>query len=447
MAAYEILRKINKDGAYSNIAVNAVSEDLNVRNRRFVRELVYGVIRMKNRLDFYIGQLVRNGIGSIRDELLVLLESGVYQIMFMDSVPDHSAVDETVKIAKREFHGKSGFINGVLRNFLRKRDELNDPDEIRDPIARMNAMYSADESIIRLLIDQYGEAGADSILAASLNIAPLFIRVNTIKISMDDALKELSESAEAYDEELGLIRIKGHAALDNSVFEKGKFFVQDASSARAVRRFDPKPGDFVVDVCAAPGGKSFGMACRMENRGEIHAFDLRKSRTKLIERGVRELGIDIIQTGVHDASEPIPEYRGKADKVLCDVPCSGLGDMSRKPEIRYKDISDLKRLYDLQLRILETSSEYVKPGGRIMYSTCTINKLENQEITNKFLAEHDEFEIIESRVLVPGLDAGNTKDEALSAEPGTAESLGGSQEILKNADGFYYCIMERKRNS
>lgn len=442
--AYRTLVRVFGSQAFSNLALNAEAMD-KVRNQAFVREIVYGVIKMRNRLDFYLSQLVRDGLGSVKLEILTLLETGVYQIMFMDTVPDHSAVDETVKIAKSEFHGKSGFVNGVLRNFLRKHDELAGPENIQDPAVRMNRMYSVDDSIIKLLSDQYGTQPCENMLRASVERPPLFINVNTLRTDIETLAEEIAGYADGYDKYLNLIKVKGHGILETEYFEKGLFFIQSEASSKAVSDFDPEPGETVLDVCAAPGGKSFAMAIRMKNEGKIYSFDLKANRLRLIEANKKRLGISIIESEVHDASDLIGEFVGSADKVLCDVPCSGLGMMARKPEIRYKDVSRLDRLYDLQYRILRTSSEYVRPGGRIMYSTCTVNKHENEEITERFLSEHDDFTVVESHVLLPGLDSGRTLDRILI---GTGDAhKDQKQGFLDMADGFYYCIMERKRNS
>ena len=437
MAAYKTLEAVFKSEAYSNIALNFNTDGDKVTNPAFVREIVYGVIKYRKVLDFYIDQLVRDGVKSVKGDILILLEMGVYQILFMDSVPDHSAVDESVKIAKEITRGKSGFVNGVLRNFLRKRDELKTPESIRDRFKRISTMYSCDETIARLLVNQYGEDDTCSILKESLMTPPLFIHVNTIKTdikTLSDDLSEYLTDDENFDG-LPVLEVKGSRILETDAFKDGKFFIQDISSVNAISHFDPEADETLIDVCSAPGGKSMAMACQMENKGTIHCFDLHENRLKPVDKTAKKLGITIIDTCPHDATEVYEKYIEKADKVICDVPCSGLGVMRRKPEIRYKKFDkDLDRLYKTQYRILECSSRYVRPGGMLMYSTCSINRKENEEITSQFLKEHEDFVVTDSYLTLPGARNISMYDTS-SPQP----------DCMDRADGFYYCIMERKR--
>lgn len=428
LAAYEALVRIDKNRAYSNIELNSVlrksteagSGKDQVRNPGFVRELTYGVTENRTLLDYYIGSLVNNGIDSVKRELKVLLRMGIYQILYMDSVPDHSAVDETVKIAKTLFRGKEGFVNGVLRSFL--RGKAQDPHDIADTEERLHILYSCDKGIVHLLISQYGEETAENILRISLKTPPLYIRVNTLKTNasvLSERLRDLgfwvNDNYDHANHDLkDILMVSGRGIIESESFIDGEFFVQDASSAGAVAALGPCPEETVIDVCAAPGGKTFSAAIMMDNRGCIHAMDLHDNKLRALMKQAGRLGIDIIDTEQHDAKEVCDKYIGIADKVICDVPCSGLGVLRRKPEIKDRPLkNDGHDIAEIQYRILSASSEYVKAGGKLMYSTCTVNKTENQEVTERFAAEHSGFSMCESSLTLP-------------------ESGG--------PDGFYYCI-------
>lgn len=459
IAAYKALVRIEKSKAYSNIELNAILNDKDnekIVNPAFVRELTYGVVRNRKYLDYFIGSLAKNGIESIRKEVAVLLQTGMYQIVFMDSVPVHSAVDETVKIAKVLFPGRDGFVNGLLRNFVRsyyvfgngngsenseaadersgkenkERQENKEEKEvagtahrpvpdIEDDIERMSVMYSCDEGLVRLLADQYGKDKAEEILSVSLETPPLFVRVNTLKTdakALAGVLTDKGFSAAPYEDNDSLI-VSGHGILESKEFRDGLFFVQDASSTMAVSALAPKAGETLIDVCAAPGGKTFSAAIQMQDRGVIHAMDLHGNKLRALEKQAKRLGINIIDTEEHDAKNVHPEYAGTADKVICDVPCSGLGVLRRKPEIKDRPlINDGRDLSEIQYRILSASAEYVKAGGELMYSTCTVSRIENEDVTERFLGEHADFKELCSRVTMP-----------CSGGP----------------DGFYYCIMRR----
>ena len=488
MAAYKTLVKIDKSKAYSNIELNTMMSD-EIVNQGFVRELVYGVIRNRRYLDYYIDELARDGIESIRPEVVVLLRTGLYQIIFMDSVPAHAAVDETVKIAKLLFPGRGGFVNGLLRSFIRLHVELDlkagsdagkaDPEnaearieiadrgleepvfveiddsrrmpipDIADDMRRLSVMYSCDEGLVRLVAGQYGKDETEKFLKVSLETPPLFVRVNTIKTStasLAESLRSQGFAAELYEGSVyegsasdtlnentrdvspdnadrshtdsDTLIVSGRGILETKEFRDGLFFVQDASSGEAVKEFGPAAGEVLIDVCAAPGGKTFAAAIGMQNSGVIHAMDLHGNKLRALTKEAKRLGITKIDTEEHDAKTVLEKYAGTADKVICDVPCSGLGVLRRKPEIKDRPLkNDGRDLAEIQYMILCSSSEYVKPGGELMYSTCTINKIENEGVTDRFLSEHEDFKVRCSRHIMP-----------CSGGP----------------DGFYYCIMQRE---
>ena len=419
MAAYEALLRVEKTNAYSNIELNKVTSG-KVHNPGFVRELTYGVIKNRKLLDFYIDKLAANGISSVKRELKVILRMGIYQILYMDSVPEHSAVDETVKLASEVTKGKTGFVNGVLRNFLRRykaeKDPLDDPSDL-------DIKYSCEEGLVKLLVSQYGEEKAEEILSTSLETPPLFIRVNTLKtsvsrLSWDLGVKgfKVNDTNDTVNLPEGTLEVSGKGILETDEFRNGEFFVQDASSTKAIEEFSPEPGETFIDVCAAPGGKTFAAALKMNDTGRILSMDLHENKLKALRKQADRLGISIIETRQHDAKEMDESLAGKGDKVLCDVPCSGLGVLRRKPEIKDRPLKNGgKDIAEIQLKILQASSEYVKPSGMLMYSTCTVNRTENEEVVRRFICENGGFEILKEEQLLP---------------------------VSGGADGFYYCIMK-----
>ena len=416
--AYQALLKIEKDQAYSNIVLNHLIDERKPKAPAFVRELTYGVLENQYYLDYLIRQLLTKK--KIKKEPLILLRMGIYQIRSMDTVPDHAAVDEMVRIAKKVCHSQSGLVNAVLRNYLRKKEQLKQPSQEEDPVVRLSAMYSCEPWIVRLWMEQLGEEQTEALLKAGNAAPPLTVRVNTLRTSLEELKQSLSgkniQAADVPETDRALI-LKGRDILSLPEYREGWFSVQDAASVIAVDALDPKAGDLVVDVCAAPFGKTLAAAERMGNEGQIRAFDLYPNKVRKLEKAAGRLGITIASAEVHDASEPIPELAGQADCVICDVPCSGLGVIRRKPEIKYKKVADDGReLAVLQRRILETAASYVKAGGSLLYSTCTVNRIENQDVVRDFLESHEEFGEVCSRQLLPDVDG---------------------------TDGFYFCKMKK----
>lgn len=405
--AYKVLLEMEKENSYSNLVLNRILVFDNPESPAFVRELVYAVTENRIFIDYAIDKLVAKGIKSVKAQPLCLLRMGICQIEFMNSVPDYAAVSETVKLARRVIPGRDGFVNGVLRNYLKLRDHFPYPDRDKDPTEYLSVRYSYAPWIVRLWISQYGEEKAEQLLKAGNETPPLFIRVNTLKTDRDKLMKDLKDAG--FPTWKGVnsgrnvsIRVKGSGLLDTELFSKGYFSVQDEASIMAAELLSPKPGDTVVDVCAAPGGKSFAMAEMMDNRGKIYALDIHHHKKDLIERGAHRLGISIIDAEVYDSEHIKEDLRDKADCVLADVPCTGLGVVRRKPEIKLKTVDDCgKSLAVRQLKILESASAYVKAGGRILYSTCTLNRFENADVVGSFLRANRNFDLLETKQLFP----------------------------------------------
>ena len=404
-AAVKALLKVENDSAYSNIALNAVLRESGLENadRAFASAVFYGVLDRRITIDFVLSKFIKTPLKKVAPFTLEVLRSAVYQIMFMDKVPDSAAVNEAVKLIKSSRESRNaGFANAVLRNVLRSEITLpqgNDPHSL-------SVKYSCPEWIINSFITDYGADTAEELLKESLKPAPVIIRVNTLKTDTDTLKTELEKReipTDTAETENALILKKGIDAADFDLYKMGYFYAEDLSSQTAVSVLNPQKGERVLDMCAAPGGKSFTMALLMENVGEIVSCDLYEQRVGLIESGAERLGIDIIKPMTADASR-YNEDLGKFDCILCDVPCSGLGVLRRKPDIKYKPENDFAELEALQHKILENAARYLKKGGRILYSTCTLRRAENEKLVNSFIMEYNGFRKMYEHTYLPHID-------------------------------------------
>ena len=388
--ALDILLRCEKDTGYSNLALDAAlsREELSPADRALVTELVFGVIERKITLDYYIAALSSKRPEKLESVVLAIIRMGIYQIVYLDRVPNYAAVNESVNLAP---HRARGFVNAILRSFMRQK-EL--PPLPTDPIERMSVEHSCPAALCKLFADEFGTERAARVLSmANSHPTPTF-RVNTLKATRESAMAELTEAGiNCRPSELtphGILTDGGAVARLSGIAE-GRFFVQDEASQICCEALGAKEGDTVLDICSAPGSKSFGAAINMHNTGNIISFDLHKNKLSLIENGAKRLGIDIITTREADGRVRIGELVGAADRVICDVPCSGYGVMAKKPEIRYKDPSLTEALPEIQYAILENCADYVKSGGTLVYSTCTVLDRENGANVRRFLESHRDF--------------------------------------------------------
>ena len=389
--AFKILSKIEYDKAYSNIAVDTVLNQNEVASAPFVCALVYGVLERKITLDFYLSKLLTQPLKKLNPQVLTILRMGAYQIKFMDKVPVSAAVNESVKLTKKvKCAYASGLINSVLRKIATTEILL---PETENKIYDLSIAYSCPEKLVSHFVNDYGYIKAEKILKASVGAAPLYLRVNTLKTTANELVEILANegvTVKACDNGTMLEVVDGSAVFKTQAYKNGLFYAQDLASQDCIANFAPEKNNIVFDMCAAPGGKSFTMAQLMNNQGKIYSFDLYEHKIKLINDGAKRLGIDIINAQIGDASvynNDLP----KADKILCDVPCAGLGVIRRKPEIKYKDFGFVDKLCELQYNILVNASKYLKDKGELMYSTCSLSKKENEEVCRRFLDEHKEF--------------------------------------------------------
>ena len=386
-AAYKALIDIEKDNAYSNMALNHYLRDLEPREQALAREICYEVLKRKYLLDYYLRGFITKGFNKLETGLLTILRMGACEILFMDGVPDYASINEAVDLAKRYAKGRAPFVNGVLRNLARNRDSLKEPDDI-------SIRYSVNKWIADLLINALGPEGAEEYLRYSLETPELCIRVNLLK----NTREELRDSLEKEGFRVSIsklsprcLKVSGTGILETEAFRMGRFSVQDEASLYAADMAGAKEGMKVLDLCAAPGGKSCAIGEAMGNKGLIISQDIYEHKLRVIDSYAERTGIDIIETRQRDGSVPVPEYEGQFDLVICDVPCTGLGVLRRKPEIKYKESPDLKGLNELQLKILMNGASYVREGGILMYSTCTVTREENEELVSRFLGEMPGF--------------------------------------------------------
>ena len=412
------LVKIERDNAYSNITLAAFLKDTDItpQDKALFSALVYGVLDRKITLDFVLSKFMKTPIRKTAPFTLSVLRCALYQIMFMDKIPESAAVNEAVKLIKKSKESKNaGFVNAVLRAVLRTEIKLPEGDTPKD----LSIKYSCPEYITESFCKDYGNATAKSLLEESLKPPPLTIRVNTVKTDIDTLKRELSNQNTQFENgesDNCLIIKNGMDIAKNPLYKKGWFYAQDEASQRAVSNLAPKKGERVLDMCAAPGGKSFTMANLMQNEGEIIACDLYEKRAGLIAEGAKRLGLDIIKTAVCDATV-YNEDLGKFDCILCDVPCSGFGVLRRKPDIKYKPECDFKELSEIQYKILKNALKYLKKGGRILYSTCTLRIEENENIVIKLQKEYNTVSKSYEHTFMPHID---------------------------NTDGFYCALLESK---
>lgn len=390
------LLQVERGEGYSNIVLDQALRacDLISRDKSLASTIFYGVLERRLTLDYFLRQCLRDPRKKPDLAAMCALRCGAYQLLYLDRVPDAAAVNETVAALK--LIGKpqiSGFVNGVLRGLLRKRETLLLPED--NSPASLSLRYSVPEGLIRLWRKGYGEDITEQLLESFSQRPRVYVRVNTTKCTAE----ELRDRMESQGVKLiCLPELEGAAVLENCgsprelpEFRQGLFHVQDLSAQLVCRLLDPHPGETVCDCCAAPGGKSFTIAQMLENRGQVYAFDLHRNRVQLISDGAKRLGLHRIEAGVNDASQGFGAMP-LVDKMLCDVPCSGFGVIRRKPEIRYRSLDEMKSLPALQYAILTQAARKVKPGGRLVYSTCTLNPAENRKVAERFLTEDNGFQ-------------------------------------------------------
>ena len=399
-AALLALNDILYNGKYSNIAVKEMlgkCRGMDKTEKAFFTNLVYGVISRHFTLEYVISQYSAIRLKKLARYVKIILELGFYQIIYLDKVPESAAVKECVKLSKRYCKkGSDRFINGVLRAFLKNRCVIPDDD--------LAVKYSFSQEMTKMFLEQFGYEFSDQLMQA-LNTPPdIMLRPNTLKTDADK-LSELlkSDGIENTVTDYGMVISKGFDVASNRLYKDGYFTPQDRGAYTASMVLAPKEGETIIDMCSAPGGKSTHIAELMKDNGNILAFDIHEHKVSLINNSAKRLGFNSINAQVGDSSVYNSELNGIADRVLCDVPCSGWGIIRRKPDIKLSH-TDLCELYDIQKKILDNGAKYVKIGGCIVYSTCTVNKKENEEIISEFLSKNKNFEKTYEKTFYPNID-------------------------------------------
>ena len=394
--AVKVLAKIEKEGTYSNLGVAEAlkNSELTPQDKSLATAIIYGVLDRKITLDYILSKFLKTPINKTEPFTLTVLRSALYQIKYMDKIPESAAVNEAVKIMKSsKFSRNSGFVNGVLRSVLRTDVEIPKGDDAKS----LSVRYSCPLWIVESFLNDYGLEDTKALLGESLKPAPTVLRINTVKADISEIEKEYEINGNSVE------LTKGIDISNSELYKKGFVYAQDYASQKAVEVLNPKAGDRVLDVCAAPGGKSFTMANLMGNKGEILACDLYPHRVELIRKTAKRLGLDIIKTAVADATGYNPEF-GEFDCILCDVPCSGLGVIRRKPEIKYNALPQLEELKNIQLSILRNAVKYLKKGGKLLYSTCTLRREENEKLVISFQKEYNDLCKVYEHTFMPHKD-------------------------------------------
>lgn len=423
--ALKSLIKTDTQSVFSNLEINTALEraSLNDSDRGLYTALYLGVLEKKMALDYIISSYSKIPLDEIGVEEKNLLRLGIYQLYYMDKIPDYSATDESVNLAPKR---SKGFINAILRSFIRDGKRVELPS---DKWHRVSIEYSYPMEIIDLLIKSYGEDVAYDLITKSVNERLTSLRVNTLKVSVEDILSELILRDDIPNVKGDIIFTSLPIKNIKDLIDNGSVFVQDQASRIASRVVGAMPNDTVLDACACPGGKTFSMSIDMENKGEIIACDLHASKLSLISKGAKKLGIDIISVREQNGKIHNEEFIDKFDKVLCDVPCSGLGIIFKKPDIKYKSIENINNLPSVQYDILSNCAKYVKVGGILVYSTCTLNKEENENNMSKFLEENKNFVPVDFEI-----DSVKSNNGMYTFMP-----------HINNTDGFFVAKIKREK--
>lgn len=397
--ALDVLKAVLYEGAYSNIVLNKKLNKSNLKDndKALITEIVYGTLKYKETLDIIIQSYLKNPIKTMDKNIANILRITIYQIRYLDKIPSFAAVNEAVEMSKKISIKYSKLVNGVLRNYIRTYKNKKFYDD-RNNLEKFSFIYSCPKWLIKMFISQYGIETAEKILKG-LNERPnITVRVNNLKIDYDEAFEKLDEYG--YNIEEGYICpeaiqiIKGKNIEKNPLFIEGDITVQDESAMLVAPSMELTEESIVLDLCSAPGGKTTHISEIINNKSKVYAYDVHQNKLSLIEKNAKRLGIKNIETDVCDAAVFNKELKEIAHRVLMDVPCSGLGIIRKKPEIKWtKNEKEIKNIIDIQRKIMNNGASYLKKGGILLYSTCTLNKEENEENINWFLKKHKNFKI------------------------------------------------------
>lgn len=435
--AFKTLYDIERNKNYSNISINKNFKNVNISDQEkgLATELIYGIIENKYYLNYIIDKLSKIKSKKMSTYVKISLWLGIYQILFLDSIKDHAAVNESVNLIKKYDKKSSGFVNAILRNVLRQKDSIMEikDKEIKD---ELSIKYSYNPWIVEKWIKDFGQEFTEDLLDANAEKPNLYIRTNTLKISRDELIDKLSKQGikctkvNGIDEAIMVQNLKNIEG--NELFKLGYFTIQDISSMLVGKIANPEKDSKVLDICSAPGGKTTHVATIMENTGQVIARDVFDHKLKLIKSTVNRLGLTNVSIENRDALKLDDNSIDKFDYVLADVPCSGLGIIRRKPEIKFKEASELSGLPDIQSKILNNASKYVKENGTLIYSTCTIHDEENIDVVEQFLKENKNFELVPIENI--NIDLDNQEKGYIKIYPN-----------IHGMDGFFIAKLKRIR--
>ncbi len=399
LVAIVVVEKVINEGAYSNIVLGMElnKSELSDKDKALVTEIVYGTLKYKYTIDKILSSFVKKGFESLDSFVLNILRISIYQIRFLDKIPSFAVVNEAVNLTKKMSNaGAAQFVNGVLRNYLRDTSAVYYNE--KNDVERLCFEYSFTKALVKLFIKQYGIVCAEEILRGLNQKPDVTVRVNNLKLTYEEIWEKLIQNG--YNIEKGYVSpfairiIKGRNIENNLLFNEGSITVQDESAMLAATSMELLPNLEVLDLCSAPGGKTTHIAEIMRDTGHISAFDIHKNKLSLIKENLDRLGITNTTCDVIDATIYDPNLLDTADRVLIDVPCSGLGIIRKKPEIKWsKHIKNIENLVHIQRKIMDNASKYLKKGGVLVYSTCTLNKEENEGNIQWFIENHPEFQI------------------------------------------------------
>lgn len=451
LMATDIIYEVTEKDAYANLTLAKFlgNSSLNREDKKLVTEMVNGTIRMLKHLDWVLNLFLSKEIGKQHPWLRTVLRVSLYQVLFMEKIPHYAIVNDAVELTRKKTNRNlARVVNGVLRNILRNENNIKFPDKDKDIIYYLSVYYSHPEWMIRLWLKEMSPDECIKLLHYNNTRPGVVLRTNSLKISREKLIDELisegvlchSGSLTPWDIEIEEMK---NPIEDNHLYKKGYFYIQNAASMLAAPILDPKPGEKVYDLCSGIGGKTTHMAELMQNQGKITAFDLYPQKIKLLKENCERLGINIAEGQVKDIlalDEDMPNP--DADKVLLDAPCSGLGVLSRRADLRWKKKeSDIADLTCLQLKLLKKAGQLVKDGGMLLYSTCTVNRLENEEIIKDFLKDNRDFFLagFDDKLECFPLD---NKDK-MAAREGMLTIYPGKY----NTDGMFYALMRRQKNN
>lgn len=430
-----LLNDYEISGKYVNLSLSShLTDKLSREERAFLTALLYTTVERKITYDYYIGAISGRSLDKIDPSTLNILRIGMCQIVHIDSIPDHAAVNETVALAKNP--GEKSFVNGVLRQAARLKEQgaLPLPPREKKVSRYLSVKYSFPMWTVKHFINLFGEEDTEKLLDRFNTARYTDLTVNLTKTSKEALASELLDAgykAESFVDTPLSIRVDGSVNPKRLPrFDDGMFFVQDAACAISIEALEVKGTEKIIDVCACPGGKTFAAAI-LSRTGEVQAFDIHESKLSLIEDGRDRLGLSNVKVGERDATKPDGELFGTFDRVICDVPCSGLGVLAKKPDIRHKDNQSLQNLPELQYEILCASANYLKDDGILVYSTCTLNPEENEKVVERFIAEHKDFCTVDFAV-------------------GNISSDGGMLTLLPHVhgtDGFFVAKIKKTKNN